>query len=146
MVFCLGFFLNNSLGSFFKVQFVRLISLNLILNSSQIPSGCWQCLCRKQQHAQLTSAGYFKSWIVYWLTRVLNSIILHSSRGRLIPCSRLELDVPLRALVAGLQKAVCLFSEASINHLSELWAGHFLCETDSWPNPVGQVLNSCIYS
>lgn len=73
----------------------------------------------KEQQVQLASAGYSKSWIVYWLMRVLSGIILCSSRGSLIPCSRLELDGLLRVRVAGLQKAACLFLEASINHLSE---------------------------
>ena len=77
---------------------------------------------------------------------MLNGIVLHSARGRLVPCSRLEFDLPRRTLVAGLQKAACLVSEASINHWSELRAGYFLCETDCWSNPVGQVLNTYIYN
>lgn len=81
-------------------------------------------------------------WVVYWLVRVWNSIMLHSSRGRLIPYSRLELDVPLGGWAA--ESSVPFLG--SISHLSKLWAAHFPCQTDYWSNPVGQVLNSYIYS
>lgn len=51
---------------------------------------------------------------------LLQEAMLHSSGGGLVPCSRLEFGGPLRVPVAGLQKAVCFFLEASVNPLSEL--------------------------
>lgn len=53
-MFCLGFFLNNSLESFLKVQFVRLISLNLIFK--QLTDFIWVLavfVYETEQQAQL---------------------------------------------------------------------------------------------
>lgn len=73
----------------------------------------------KQLYTQPISAGGLKSWIVLGLMGMLSSIMLHSLGDGLVPCSRLVFGGPLGVPVAGLQKAVCFFLEASANPLSE---------------------------
>lgn len=72
-----------------------------------------------EHSTQPASAGGLKSWVVHELMGMLNSIMLHSLEGGLLPCSRQVLGGPLRVPVAGLQKAGCFFLEASASLLSE---------------------------
>lgn len=45
---------------------------------------------------------------------------ISSFKGQAGSLQQARVNVPLRALVAGLQKAACLFWEAPINHWAEL--------------------------
>lgn len=72
-----------------------------------------------EHYTQPASTGGLKSWKVHGLMGMLSSIMLHSLGAGLVPCSRLVLSGPLGVPVAGLQKAVCFFLEASVNPLSE---------------------------
>lgn len=71
-----------------------------------------------EHYPQPAFAGGLKGWIVHWLMGMLKSSMPHSSGAGLVPCSRLKLGGSLRVPVAGLQKAVCFFLEASVNPLS----------------------------